>query len=213
VLPTSDVGDPIERILAFLAQFVAFEDAERQLIRRITRIERYRKGTILLAEGDVARENWLVVEGCVRVYAGDRTVAFHTEFHPAIPSTYGTDAPSLVGFECLEDVVASVSTPDEEARAFAEHPALESVCRTMGEVLMARLQQSHIETVTRSPEQRYLDLAARRPDLLQRVPQYQIASLLGIQPETLSRIRFLFEPWVNADGRGDTNSRAADSST
>jgi CRP-like cAMP-binding protein len=59
----------------------------------------------------------------------------------------------------------------------------------MGEVLMARLQQAQIDAMTRTPEQRYLDLVAHRPDLLQRVPQYHIASFLGIQPETLSRIR------------------------
>jgi CRP-like cAMP-binding protein len=186
--------DPaVDRILAFLSQFVSFDQAERELIRRITRIERYAKGTMLLSEGEIARENWLVVQGCVRVFrrmnGEDRTVAFHTEFHPAVPPTYGTDAPSPVAFECLEDVVASASTREEEAQGFAEHPAFESVCRVMGEVLVARLQQAHIDTVTRTAEQRYLDLADRRPDLLQRVPQYQIASFLGIQPETLSRIR------------------------
>ena len=189
-----DTGhDPVDRILAYLAQYVSFDEAERQLIRKITRIERYRKGTRLLAEGEVARENWLVIQGCVRVFrladGEDRTLAFHTELHPAIPPTYGTDAPSPVAFECVEDVVASASTPEEEARGFAEHPALESVCRVMGEVLMARLQKMHIDTVTRTAEERYLDLVASRPDLLQRVPQYQIASFLGIQPETLSRIR------------------------
>lgn len=185
--------DPVDRILGFLEQFVSFSEEERQLVRRLTRIERHAKGTLLLAEGQVARESWLVVEGCVRVFrrvdGADRTVAFYTELQPAIPPTCGTDAPSPVAFECLEDVVASASTPEEEARGFAEHPAFESVCRVMGEVLMARLQEAHVDVLTRSAEQRYLDLVARRPDLLQRVPQYQIASFLGIQPETLSRIR------------------------
>jgi CRP-like cAMP-binding protein len=188
-----DGSDPVERILAFLAQHVSFDETERQLIRTITRVEHYRQGTRLLAEGEVARESWLVIHGCVRVFRevhGDqRTVDFHTELHPVIPPTYGTDAPSPVAIECLEDVVASASTREEEARAFAEHPGLDSVCRVMGEVLMARLQRAHLDTVTRTPEERYLDLAARRPDLLQRVPQYLIASFLGIQPETLSRIR------------------------
>jgi CRP-like cAMP-binding protein len=197
-LQSSDAGqsagpDPVDRILAYLSGFVSLTEAEQQLVRRLTRIEHYAKGTILLAEGRVARENWLVIQGCVRVFrrahGADRTLAFHTEFHPAIPPTYGKDTPSPVTFECLEDVVASASTPEEEARGFAEHPAFESVCRVMGEALVARLQQAHIDALTRTAKQRYLDLAARRPDLLQRVPQYHIASYLGIQPETLSRIR------------------------
>jgi len=181
--------DPVERILAFLSQFVSFGETERALVRKLTRIEHYPRGRILLAEGQVARESWLVVQGCVRVFGADRTVAFHTEFHLAIPPTLGTEAPSPVTFECLEDVVATASTREEEERGLAEYPAFESVCRVMGEVLLVRLQQAHIDTVTRSVEQRYLDLVARRPDLLQRVPQYHIASFLGIQPETLSRIR------------------------
>jgi CRP-like cAMP-binding protein len=185
--------DPVDRILAFLAQFVSLSEAERQMVRKLTRIARYPKGTFLLAEGAVARETWLVVEGCVRAFRRvdglERTVAFYTELHPAIPPTYGTEAPSPVAFECLEDVVASAATREEEVRGMAENPAFESVCRVMGEALMARLQKAYIDVLTRTAEQRYLDLVARRPDLLQRVPQYHIASYLGIQPETLSRIR------------------------
>ena len=181
--------DPVDRILAFLARFVTLGEAERQLVRKLTRIEHYPKGTQLLAEGAMARETWLVIEGCVRVFRQDRTVAFHTEFEPAIPPTYGTETPSPVAFECLEDVVASAATHEEEVRGLAENPAFESVCRVMGEVLMARLHEAHVDVLTRTAEERYLDLRARRPDLLQRVPQYHIASFLGIQPETLSRIR------------------------
>ena len=40
-----------------------------------------------------------------------------------------------------------------------------------------------------SPEQRYMNLQKNRPDLIQRVPQYQIASYLGLTPQSLSRIR------------------------
>ncbi|MCC6903177.1 MAG: Crp/Fnr family transcriptional regulator [Polyangiaceae bacterium] len=190
---SSDPGDPVASILRFVGQYVALGESEQRLIRELTRVERYAKGTCLLAEGDVATESWLVIEGCVRVFKGTgdeaRTLALHTELHLAIPPTYGTGAPSPVTLECLEAVVASASTPDEEARAFAEDPSFESVCRVMGDALRAHLQQAHIDAVTLTPEQRYLELVARRPDLLQRVPQYHVASLLGIQPETLSRIR------------------------
>lgn len=192
-VPLGGGPDPIERILAFLSEFVSLDEAHRQAIRAVTRIERYPKGAVLLAEGQTSGESWLVVQGCVRVFrrvdGKERTMALHTEFHPAIPPTYGTDTPSPVSYECLEDVVASATTPAEEARGFAEHPAFEWVCRVMGQVLMAQLQQVHIDTLTRTAEERYLDLVARRPELLQRVPQYHIASFLGIQPETLSRIR------------------------
>ena len=43
--------------------------------------------------------------------------------------------------------------------------------------------------LTDSPEQRYLKLLESRPDIFQRVPQYQLASYIGVKPESLSRIR------------------------
>jgi CRP-like cAMP-binding protein len=185
--------DPVDRLLAFLARFVALTEEEQRIVRRLTRIERYPEGTLLLGEGAGARESWLVIEGCVRAFCHvngrERTVAFHTELHPVTPPTLGTNAPSPLAFVCATDVVAGASTPEEVARGLADHPSFEVTCRLMGEVFLARLQEVHIETVTRTPEQRYRDLVAKRPDLLQRVPQYQIASFLGIQPETLTRIR------------------------
>jgi hypothetical protein len=42
---------------------------------------------------------------------------------------------------------------------------------------------------TDTPEQRYLKLLKTRPELFQRLPQYQLASYIGVKPESLSRIR------------------------
>jgi len=43
--------------------------------------------------------------------------------------------------------------------------------------------------ITLSPEQRYRKFLAERPDLIQRIPQYYLASFIGVKPESLSRIR------------------------
>jgi DNA-binding MarR family transcriptional regulator len=54
---------------------------------------------------------------------------------------------------------------------------------------MAKQQDTIDDLKMSSPEERYLALLKNRPDLIQRVPQHQIASYLGIKPESLSRIR------------------------
>jgi CRP-like cAMP-binding protein len=71
----------------------------------------------------------------------------------------------------------------------AEHPELKEVCLAMSELMAEKLQANLARYRTSSPQERYVDLAKRRPDLLQRIPQYQIASYLGVKPESLSRIR------------------------
>ena len=50
-------------------------------------------------------------------------------------------------------------------------------------------QEALDKFITSSPEERYKNLLETRPDLLQRVPQYHLASYLGVKPESLSRIR------------------------
>jgi hypothetical protein len=50
-------------------------------------------------------------------------------------------------------------------------------------------QETLSQFITSSPEQRYKTILKSRPDLIQRVPQYYLASYLGVKPESLSRIR------------------------
>ncbi len=76
-----------------------------------------------------------------------------------------------------------------ESVIFEKFPKFETLCRVLSEQLLAKKQSSFEEFKTTSPEQRYLNLLQRRPDLLQRVPQHQLASFLGITPQSLSRLR------------------------
>ena len=63
------------------------------------------------------------------------------------------------------------------------------MCRKLSEELLAKKQIDFDAFRTSSPEQRYLNLMEKRPDLIQRVPQHQLASFLGMKPQSLSRIR------------------------
>jgi hypothetical protein len=76
-----------------------------------------------------------------------------------------------------------------EAEINNRFPKFELMCRKLSEELLAKQQMDFDEFRTSSPEQRYLNLLKKRPDLLQRVPQHQLASYLGIQPQSLSRLR------------------------
>ncbi len=82
-----------------------------------------------------------------------------------------------------------VATPERERRMLAEFPQLKSVCLAMTEIMAEKLQESLARYRTSSPEERYRDLMEGRPELMQRIPQYQIARYLGVRPESLSRIR------------------------
>jgi hypothetical protein len=89
----------------------------------------------------------------------------------------------------LEDTILILSSPDMEAEIFAKFPKFETLCRIMSEQLLAKQQIDFDEFKTSSPEQRYINLLKKRPDLIQRVPLNQLASFLGIKPPSLSRLR------------------------
>jgi len=156
-------------------------------------IHYFEKGTVLLREGDLSNECYLVFKGCIRSYliknGDERTIEFYTEEQPVLPICFGKKIPSEHYLECIEDTIACVSTPENEKEMFQKYPLLESACRIMAETMMTKYQVSLIDYLTTSAEDRYLKLLQDRPELIQRVPQYQLASYLGIKPESLSRIR------------------------
>jgi CRP-like cAMP-binding protein len=66
---------------------------------------------------------------------------------------------------------------------------METLNRMGVEMELQKNQEAFAQFIMLGPEERYLNLLNNRPDLLDRVPQYQLASYLGITPESLSRIR------------------------
>lgn len=156
-------------------------------------ITRFKKGTVLLEEGKISNECYFIIHGCIRSYCvrnGDEiTSDFFTEEQAVTPSAYGKNTPSGYSLEYVEDTIAGVGTPELETELFKKFPQLESLTRALVEAIMLKQQDTLAEFKMASPEERYLDLLKNRPDLVQRVPQHQIASYLGIKPESLSRIR------------------------
>jgi hypothetical protein len=97
--------------------------------------------------------------------------------------------PSDYFISCVEDSILLVSNSDMGAEINSKFPKFEIMCGMLSEELLAKEQINLDEFKTSSPEQRYLNLIQKRPDLLQRVPQHQLASYLGIKPQSLSRLR------------------------
>ena len=82
-----------------------------------------------------------------------------------------------------------VANSEMEMTIFEKFPKFETLCRVLTEEQLVKSKSDFDKFRTSSPEKRYLDLQETRPDLLQRIPQYQITSDLGITPQSLSRLR------------------------
>jgi CRP-like cAMP-binding protein len=92
-------------------------------------------------------------------------------------------------FVCSEETTLVIGNEKDETELFGQFPRLESISRKVVEKIFAEHLQSNVAYFTDKPEQRYLKLLATKPHLFQRVPQYQLASYIGVTPESFSRIR------------------------
>lgn len=177
----------------FISKYVSLTEDEKQAIVSYDIFRSVKKGTTLLAEGQKSNDGYFVLKGCIRTYyiidGEEKTTAFYTEMEGLTPHCVINKAPSEYYISCVEDSVLLVTNPEMEADSFEKFPKFESLCRVMSEELLAKQQIDFDKFKTSSPEQRYLSLLQSRPDLIQRVPQHQLASFLGIKPQSLSRLR------------------------
>jgi CRP-like cAMP-binding protein len=177
----------------FISKYVSLTEEEKNAIISLDIFRSVKKGTILLKEGQKSKDSYFVLEGCIRTYyvvdAEEKTTAFYTEMEALTPNCVINKTPSEYYVSCIEDTILTVSNVDMEVEMNTKFPKFETMCRIFSEERLAKHQIDFDAFKTSTPEQRYLNLLEKRPDLIQRVPQHQLASFLGIKPQSLSRLR------------------------
>ncbi|GAB2516106.1 Crp/Fnr family transcriptional regulator [Spirosoma aerophilum] len=177
----------------FISKYVSLTEEEKNAIVSLDIFRSVKKGTTLLKEGQKSKDSYFVLKGCIRSYyildSEEKTTAFYTEMEALTPPCVTSKTPSEYYISCVEDTILTVSNSDMEVEVNSKFPKFEIMCRLLAEELLAKKQIDFDEFKNSSPEQRYLNLIQKRPDLIQRVPQHQLASYLGIKPQSLSRLR------------------------
>lgn len=181
-------------LYSFAEAFSVLEPAEIDLIVRSAYIRFFPKGTILLSEGQIAKNCYFVLKGLVREYylvdGNEHTTAFFDEMHPVNSfSSHIESKESKHYLVCAEDSILTIGEQALEQEMIARIPSLEAVIRQEVERMTGFMQDELAHFIRSTPEQRYAHFCTTRPGLLQRVPQHQIASYIGITPESLSRLR------------------------
>lgn len=157
-------------------------------------VQHYRKGDIILKPDDVCRYVWFLNKGLVRTYyiVDGREVI--NGFIPAgeFASEYGSfiqQQPTVRYLDALADCEMLGLRYDQMQDLYARFPEFQVIGRKMAEFLFTVFDSNNASLVTMSAEDRYLRMVRMGNPLLQDVPQYMLASYLGITPEHLSRIR------------------------
>jgi len=185
--------DTEDLLVDYFSQYISLSKEEVAIIKSHDIIKEYKKNDILLKQGQVAKECFLVLKGCVKRYyledGEEKIMEFYTENDPISPVSYTTKEPSEYYISCIEPSIISSGNEERTQLFLQEFPRFIPIFIQIGDALSAKKQIAVDAYKNLSAEERYYQLLEQRPDLINRVPQYMIASYLGIQPESLSRIR------------------------
>jgi len=184
-----------EPLIKNLQRYVPVSADEAAMIRALFTYRKYRKRQFIIQEGDVVRYESYVLRGLTRIYeVGPKGKEHIIQFGPEdwwVGDLYSflTETPSRYAIDCLEDTeLLQISRPDLE-RLYVQVPSMERCFRIMIQNAFIAATQRVSANLARTAAQRYEDFLSRYPDIDRRVPDHQIASYLGITPQSLSRIR------------------------
>lgn len=182
-----------DKVINFISQYISLSNEEIEIIHEEKLIRFFKKNTLLLSQGDFAKECYFLLNGCVRAYylieGEERSTEFYTENETITPVSYVKKEASEYFLSCLEDCVIAVGSPERNKSLLEKIPKLESMIIQMNSELLVQKQISFDNFKNLNPEMRYLKLLETRPDLIERVPQFHLATYLGITPVSLSRLR------------------------
>jgi CRP-like cAMP-binding protein len=169
-------------------------DEEWNLFAERSKIKQVKKRTRLIEAGDLVNHSYFCSAGLFRLFyplddGKEYNVAFSLEND--FVTSYGAMTkrePSSFTIEAMEDSVVIVISYDELQELMDKSHSWERFIRISVERLYIRKEERERELLYLSAKQRYQAFLTKYPGLEKRIPQYQIASYLGISPVSLSRL-------------------------
>ncbi|WP_405292301.1 Crp/Fnr family transcriptional regulator [Algibacter sp. Ld11] len=187
--------DKYKSILNNITRYVQLSEDEKQQFTSIIKTTRIKKRQFIIQPGYICEYRNYIVQGAVRVfhfdeYGKEQTVSI------AIEDYFFSDFASLIHqepathfAEALEDCVIFQMKHQDVERLCKEIHSLSQFFRFLTERALASSIKRIVGNIGNTSEARYLTYANKYPHIVNRVPQYVIASYLGISAEFLSKIR------------------------
>lgn len=182
-------------LISYINQFISLTKEEEEILLTKISFRKYLKGQYMSQQGDICKISAFVVSGCTKMFYLDDNGNEHIVMF-AIKNwwtgdlgSYISQTPADYHIQCLEDTEVILFEYNKREELLNEVPKLERFFRIILEKSVVATQKRVIRNFSLTAKERYLNFKTLYPTIEQQVPQYMIASYLGITKEFLSKIK------------------------
>ncbi|MDN3664443.1 Crp/Fnr family transcriptional regulator [Algibacter miyuki] len=185
----------LKPLFDYIKTRITLTPGERAFLESKVSYRKYLKGQYIIQQGDVCKHVCFVISGCTKTFYLDKEGQEHVlmfaikDWWTSDMGSYITQTPADFSVQCLEDTEVAVFSYDTSEMLYAEIPSLERFFRQIVERAFAASQKRIIRNLSLSAKERYLFFKNEYPKIEKRIPQYLVASYLGMTKEFLSKIK------------------------
>ena len=178
-----------------IEQIIKLTDAEFEEFISILSVHKLRKKECLILPGSLVDTEYYVVKGCLKSFHtsenGDKSIIQFAieDWWISDFKAFFNDCPAILSVECIEDSTVLGLKKSNLEELYMRIPKFERFFRIKTTRAFISLTGRVQAALEKESSELYLDFCKSYPNIEQRVPNYEIASYLGIKPESLSRIR------------------------
>lgn len=182
-------------ILDHINKFVTLTTEEQELFLSKTEIQQYKAKTIILNAGEICRHSYFVNSGLLRSFNINDNIVEHVMSFACegwwIGDMYSllSQKPGNLFIEVMEDAEVVLLSKENQEQLYLEIPKLERFFRILTENSLVANQERLMDNLSLSAEERFEKFCKKYPTLIQKVPQKQIASYIGVTPEFFSKMK------------------------
>jgi len=187
--------DKFKPLLDYINRVVALTEEEERILISLISYRKLLKGQYFLQQGDVCKYSGFVISGCTKTFYVDEEGQEHVvmfsieDWWTSDMGSFITQKPADFNVQCLEKTELIQFSYENQQQMMQEIPKLERFFRIIVEKAFVASQKRIVRNMSMSAKDRYLFFRKEYPQMEQRIPQYLIASYLGITKEFLSKIK------------------------
>lgn len=182
-------------IIQNISKHISLTPEEEFLFLSQTETRNYKAKTMLLNAGEICKESYFVNSGLLRSFNINDNIVEHVMSFACegwwIGDMYSllSQKPGNLFIEVMEDSEVIVLSKENQEKLYNEIPKLERFFRIIIENSLVAYQERLMDNLSLTAEERFEKFCRKYPGLIQKVPQKQIASFIGVTPEFFSKMK------------------------